>query len=199
MAMATATLAMYFACDSYLLINGGRFDFTTLVVFIVIVLLFSGTCWARIKRKIPSSFLIAMLILLIANSIMFYGSINTKNNVRYYTEVTWEDKDNIYEYGGQVNLVLPWSYYIENEDKAKAELLNMREELVKSLHNEGKNVYGLPTTVYANGDISVQEFFREERYYPSSELIWSSIVMVIATIALYIVYSIIAYKKGWKF
>ena len=191
LAMLIATVAMYFAYNSWRIRNFGEWVNSTLPALVIAILLFGVSCWMLIKKYIPFSAMIVMGLLFTTNIIMFNGSIHTINSCQYYSTVCWEGDEDIFKYGGSVDLYLPANYYIINENAAKNILRSISQHVVDDLSNEGRRTYNLDYQHYG--------FKRKYVFYPDP--IWgiSGIIVAISLFFLYIVYTFIAYKKGWKF
>ena len=189
-AMIIATIAMYFAYNSWRIRDYGGWNNSTLPALVIAILLFGVSCWMLIKKFIPISAMIVMGLLLTANIIMFYGSIKTINVYQYSSTVYWDDEEDIFKtHSGIVELSLPHNDYINNESAAESILWSINQHVVDDLTKEGRRVHG----------VKYKDFARIYHYYPRRIFLWSGIDVAIASIILYLLYIFIAYKKGWKF
>lgn len=159
----------------------------TLIPFIII---FAVTLWLVIKKKVPISFFILITIVFISCTGMIYERVNAPSKIVLYNTI-YADSDSrncridLLEY---VNTNERGSYNTDDIDEAERSVSVVSKDVCSSLTREGKkNVH----TAYFTP-------MRDHKYDKHNQYDDMFLIAVIAVV-LYIVYSIIAYKKQWKF
>lgn len=189
-AMIIATIAMGFAAESWDIVRFKGVDHNVEPFFIIPMSLFVISCWLSIKKNVPLSFGIIIMIIFGINCKILYDSINTRDYYNYVVYISWSNDNDVYDGGyGYVQLCTNNNYQIENEEKAKKDLLSCAKAIEEKIKGEGKKI-----DYYVNeGSIRT-----EERHYSG----WKGYEAFFYTLLLflvYLIYSIFAYKKRWSF
>ena len=186
-AMIIATIAMGFAAESWDICEFGGTDHSVEPFFVIPLCLFVLSCWYAIKKLVPLSFIIMIVILFGINCKILYDSENTRNTYKFNVDVSWDRDGDVYEGGsGSISLYTLSNYSIKNVQKAKEELLNCALSIKDKLKGEGYK------------GISLSQIFREDHYHTGwrgeDAFFWLSIFLII-----YLIYAAIAHKRGWTF
>lgn len=182
-AMIIATIAMGFAAESWDIYLFHGQDHNVIPFFVVPSSIFIASCFYGIKKLVPASFVILIAMLFGINCMILYDSVNTDDVYRY-------EVDAVYKPGGRIYLSTVYNYYMNNEEKVKDELLECADVLEEKFKADAK----LPRDYRTNEKYisTKEEHYTGWKGYMA--FFYLSIVLVV-----YLIYAILAHKKGWRF
>lgn len=143
------------------------------LLFIIPILLFTYTFYLAYKKKTPKSFFLMMLALFIANSAIEYKQLSLKKNIDSMIYSNCEHSEHAMLRNGFLNSSHNTEGYFNS--------------FVNELNEVGESNMGL-------GDYDELGFYAYSWY----AIIIEAFVFCIL-LPIYLVYAIIARKKGWKF
>lgn len=208
-AMIIATIAMGFASESSdIYLRNGQY-MNVIPFFVVPSSIFIASCFYGIKKLVPASFVILIVMLFGINCKILYDSVNTADVYRYEVYAECNDS-NAYNTSGTSQIPFSdglyrslcsgdafvcvstvYNYYIKNEEKVKNDLLECAEFLEEKFRADGK----LRRRDY---DTPERYISKKEEHYTGWKgymaFFYLSIVLVV-----YLIYAIPAHKKGWRF
>ena len=187
--MIIATIAMGFAAESWDIYLFHGQDHNVIPFFVVPSSIFVASCFYGIKKLVPASFVILIVMLFSINCKMLYDSVYTWDSYRFEVDLTWHDEDDFYSGNYGVISLSTGSYRkINNEEKVKNDLLECARALEGKLKVDGK-------PIDCKDEHSI---YRKTEYYTGWKgyraFFYLSIVLVV-----YLIYAILAHKKGWRF
>lgn len=160
------------------------------IPFTLSLLIFIYTLPKAFKKEVPKSFLLMMLMLLIANGTMEYGLLNPE--VRYETDTdVWWTPANREESYKEFTTICQTSYSSDDPDFVRERGDYFRRRTKDMIED----------ALRANGacDIYFEDNIYKE-YHASMDYVPIFILCVVLFFFfIYLVYAFIAHKKGWKF
>lgn len=176
-AMIIATIAMGFASESSAILFWDQPKYVELI-FVIPLCLFVVSCWYGIKKVIPPSFVIMIGILFGINCYILYRSENPRDVFHYAisSQYGYEIRDNYYRYLYKEGI---------DEERVKNELLRYANTI-----EEGRNG---EDDYFKNDDIYKVHHYLSFDNGPVC-VIWALFLPFI-----YLFYTYIAHRKGWKF
>ena len=143
-AMITTAVAMYFSLTVYWLYKWGIPSYSLLPMSLAIVL-FGATVWCRIKKVVPTSFVLIMAVGLIVNSCMLYSAYKFNCITHSAEKISYADDEENSVGSGSLKLM---TYYdIEDED---AMLDKCSEVISYELRKQGKKYVEIEVDYYAD-------------------------------------------------
>lgn len=161
--------------------------FMTLIPFVII---FAVTLWLVIKKKVPISFFILITIIFISSIGMVYERVKAPSKIVLYNTIYAESESkncriDILEY---VNTNERGCYSDDDIDDAERTVSVASKDVLSSLTRANKkNV--------RKAYFTPMKSHKYDKNYQYEDML----LVAVFAFVLYIVYSIIAYKKQWKF
>lgn len=185
-AMIIATIAMGFASESWDILLHGGYDHNVEPFFVIPLCLFLISCWYGIKKVVPPSFVITIVILFGINCKILYDSVHTRDSYKYSVNISWSHDYDVYGGGyGGITLGSFYNYSWKNEEKVKEELLRCALALKEELKEKGSTI----------GEGSIYR----EMFINTGWKGYNAFFIVLIITLVYLIYTFIAHKKGWKF
>ena len=184
--MIIAAIAMGFAAESWDIREFRGTDHNVEPFFVIPLCIFVVSCWYGIKKLVPLSCVIMIVILFGISCKILYDSVNSRVVYNYVVDVSWSDYERGY---GSVQLRSKYNYNFINEDKAKKDLFECALALEEKLKGEGNEV---------DNNIQEDSIRKEEIYYTGwkgyEAFFYTSIFLII-----YLIYAFLAHKRSWRF
>ena len=183
-AMLIATFAMWVRWIIYK--ADYQTDFVLLGLFALIspTILFLVSLFYWIKKKVPTSFFLIMTCFFYLNCSMFIGFLDLNCEYIYKTDISWHD-------GHNERSVELYNETMAFDESDKESLRQGRREIIDALEKNGMVVGNEDDYIYAS-----KCYYNTGGNQDIGEL---SFLLTSVLFILYLIYALIAQKKGWKF